>query len=224
MWGRSVVSAAAAVADNSENRHDLSPYGVNSRMALVGLVARSGSRGVSDRGASAGARTALLGTGPRQRTDRSPSLGRISLLPRSVWSSRLRDVDMAQVIRERRAALGMSQAAAKAGVDKRQIRWYEAAARAPVRSSGVSLPFRSRAEIRTTLLGYWARHNLWPHLHGRDDPARARGAGPAWEAIQRHDASTPWGWSVWRVSRDDLEWINVSNYQQGWSLHVDASR
>src|SRR5689334_12647391 len=51
------------------------------------------------------------------------------------------DMEMAEVLRQRRAELGLSQAdlAAAAGVDKRQIRRYEAGEQQPVLSVAVAI-------------------------------------------------------------------------------------
>src|SRR5690242_4209390 len=78
----------------------------------------------------------------------------------------MEDVEMSEVLRRRRAELGMSQAdlATRAGVDKRQIRRYEAGEQQPVLSVAVAIADALKISVgelagipthRVNLTGEW---------------------------------------------------------------------
>lgn len=105
---------------------------------------------------------------------------------------------MSEVIRQRRAELGMSQAdlATKAGVDKRQVRRYEAGEQQPVLSVAVAIA--NALEISVSDLAGMPDHRV--------------NLGGTW-------------WSSWQTFKDGDEVITAQevNYvQQGDMIHMSA--
>ena len=127
------------------------------------------------------------------------SEGSLSPLDRTPTSSDDGDVDTSEIIRQRRTELGLSQAelAAKAGVDKRQVRRYEAGEAQP----GLSV---ARAIAQ-------ALHITIDELAGEDS--------------HRVDLSGSW-WASWQTSKDHEEVITAQEVkfrQQGDLIQVETT-
>src|SRR5687768_2610159 len=95
----------------------------------------------------------------------------------------MRAMDMAEVIRRRRAELGLSQAdlAKAAGVDTRQIRRYEAGQQQPVLSVAVAIA-KALGISSASSLGHQATGSTSPGTGGpagRPPGAVSRTSGPS---------------------------------------------